>query len=260
MDFPQALKERRAARRLSQLDLALKAGTTQRHVSFIESGRSAPGREMVIRLTESLGLPLRDRNELLLKAGFAPAYPETPLDSDNLAPVMQALQHILTAHEPYPAIIVDRYGDIVAVNAAQRILFDGCAERLRTNSFRAALHPDGMAPRITNFPEWARHVLHNIEAELTRNPDDRLATLHAELASYVPPFRGTAGHLGFAVPLQLSTAHGELRLMTTITSFATAVDVTISELKLEAFLPADRATAVVLQRVAGGETTVRSDK
>jgi transcriptional regulator with XRE-family HTH domain len=250
VDFPHALKERRAALGVSQLDLALKAGTTQRHVSFIESGRSAPGREMVIRLTESLGLPLRDRNELLLKAGYAPAYPETPLDSRDLAPVREALQHILTAHEPYPAIIVDRYGDILAANAAQQILFDGCAEHLRTNSFRVALHPDGMAPRIANFLEWARHVLHNLEAELARNPDERLAALHTELASYVPPARFGPGHLGFAVPLQLTTPHGELSLMTTITRFATAVDVTISELKLEAFLPADPATAAALNRAA----------
>jgi len=246
VDFPQALKERRAARHLSQLDLALKAGTTQRHVSFIESGRSAPGREMVIRLAESLGLGLRDRNDLLLKAGYAPAYPQTPLDSSDLAPVLEALRHILTGHEPYPAIIVDRYGDIVAANAAQHILFDGCAEHLRPNSFRLALHPDGMAPRIANFGEWARHVLHNLEAELDRSPDDRLAALHAELTGYVPAARLTSGHLGFAVPLELSSSRGDLRLMTTIARFATAVDVTVSELKLEAFLPADPATAALL--------------
>jgi transcriptional regulator with XRE-family HTH domain len=250
-DFPHALKERRASRHLSQLDLALKAGTTQRHVSFIESGRSAPGREMVIRLAESLGLPLRERNELLLKAGYAPAYPETPLDSEDLAPVRDALQHILTAHEPYPAIIVDRYGDIVAANAAQEVLFDGCAGPLRVNAFRLALHPDGMAPRIVNFAEWAWHVLDNIEAELIRNPDDRLAELHAELSDYVPPAQVGPGHLGFAVPLQLTTVQGELNLITTITTFATAVDVTLSELKLEAFLPADQVTGAALSRFAG---------
>jgi transcriptional regulator with XRE-family HTH domain len=270
VDFPQALRERRSSRRLSQLDLAIKAGTTQRHLSFIESGRSAPGREMVIRLTESLGLPLRERNELLLKAGYAPAYPETPLDGAALAPVREALQHILTAHEPYPAIVVDRHGDIVAANAAQQVLFDGCAERLRGNAFRLALHPDGMAPRIRNFAEWARHVVNNVAAELARNPDDRLAALHAELTGYVPPARLAPGHLGFAVPLRLGTAHGELNLMTTITTFATAVDVTISELKLEAFLPADPETAAALNRAHGhstgtmagrdGETTARSDK
>jgi transcriptional regulator with XRE-family HTH domain len=248
MDFPAMLKERRVTRRVSQLELALKAGTTQRHLSFIESGRSAPGREMVIRLSESLDLPLRERNELLLTAGYAPAYPETPLDSEDLAPVWQALDHILSAHLPYPAIVIDRYGDIVAVNAAHRILEEDSAQWLRTNAYRLALHPDGMAPRIGNFPEWARHVLRAIEAELGRNPNQRLAALHAELAGYVPPARPAAGHLGFAVPLELRTRQGDLRLMTTITSFATAVDVTISELKLEAFLPADAASTDVLRK------------
>jgi transcriptional regulator with XRE-family HTH domain len=248
VDFPRALKERRAALRLSQLDLALKAGTTQRYLSFIESGRSAPGRDVVIRLGESLGLPLRDRNDLLLKAGYAPAYPETPLGSDDLAPVRDALRHILHAHLPYPAIIVDRYGDIVAANAAQRILVEGTAEHLRANAYRLALHPDGMAPRIANFAEWARHILNNLETALARSPDDRLAALLAELNGYVPPPRDTRGPLGFAVPLELRSSSGTLRLMTTITSFATAVDVTLSELRLEAFLPADQATAAVLMR------------
>ena len=250
MDFPVALKERRAARRLSQLELALLAGTTQRHLSFIESGRSQPGREMVIRLTESLGLPLRERNELLLAAGYAPAYPETALDSPDLAPVLGALRHVLDAHMPYPAIVVDRYGDIVAANAGQRILAYGSAEHVRANAYRLALHPEGMQPRIANFAEWAWHVLNAMTAELNRNPDKRLAALRAELAQYVPPARVAPGHLGFAVPLQLRTPHGELRLMTTITSFATAVDVTVSELKLEAFLPADPATAAALSQRA----------
>ena len=251
VDFPTALKERRAARRLSQLELAVRTGTTQRHLSFIESGRSTPGREMVIRLAESLGLPLRERNELLLKAGYAPAYPETPLDSPGLAPVLDALTHILDAHMPYPAIVIDRYGEIAAANAGLRILADGCAGHLRANAYRLALHPDGMAPRIANFAEWAWHVLNAMAAELARNPDERLAALHTELSQYVPPACLAPGHLGFAVPLELRTPHGELRLMTTITSFATAVDVTISELKLEAFLPADQATAATLIRAAG---------
>ena len=249
MDFAQALKDRRAARRLSQLELALRAGTTQRHLSFIESGRSLPGREMVIRLSESLGLPLRERNKLLLKAGYAPAYPETPLDDAALAPVRAALDHILAAHLPYPAVIVDSYGEITGANAAQRLLFDGCAPDLLVppvNSFRVALHPEGMAPRIANFPEWARHVIEGLRAELDRNPDDRLAALFEELTRYVPAARLAPGHLGFAVPLQLRSPDGDLSLMTTITSFATATDVTISELKLEAFLPADEQTAAIL--------------
>jgi transcriptional regulator with XRE-family HTH domain len=252
VDFPAALKERRAARRLSQLELALLAGTTQRHLSFIESGRSVPGREMVVRLTESLSLPLRERNQLLLAAGYAPAYPETALDSPDLAPVLGALTHILDAHMPYPAIVVDKYGEVVAANAGQRILVDGSAEHVRANAYRLALHPEGMAPRIANFAEWGWHVLNAMTAELNRNPDKRLAALHAELSQYVPEARVAPGHLGFAVPLQLRIPDGELRLMTTITSFATAVDVTVSELKLEAFLPADQATATALSRYAEG--------
>jgi transcriptional regulator with XRE-family HTH domain len=223
MDFPAALKDRRAARRLSQLELAVRAGTTQRHLSFIETGRSAPGRELVVRLTESLGLPLRERNELLLLAGYAPAYPQTALDSPDLAPVLAALTHILDAHLPYPAIVIDKYGQIVAANAGWPILADGCAEHLHGNAYRLALHPDGMAPRVANFAEWARHVLNALAAELARNPDERLAGLYAELRGYVPPARVAPGHLGFAVPLELRTSHGDLRLMTTISTFANAL-------------------------------------
>jgi transcriptional regulator with XRE-family HTH domain len=249
VDFPTALRERRASQRVSQLELALRAGTTQRHLSFIESGRSAPGREIVIRLAEALGLPLRERNDLLLKAGYAPAYPETSLDDRALAPVREALDHILWAHRPYPAIVVDRHGDLVGMNDATDLLFGGCAPELTrppANAYRIALHPDGMAPRIANYAEWARHVLNAISAELARNPDAELAALYDELSGYVPAADLKPGHIGFAVPLRLASPYGELRLMTTITSFATAADVTVSELKLEAFLPADDATAAAL--------------
>lgn len=249
MDFPQALRERRTRRRLSQLELALRAGTTQRHVSFLESARSEPGREMVIRLAESLELPLRERNDLLAAAGYAPAYPQTPLTGPALAPVHTALKHILAAHLPYPAIVIDRHGDLVAANDAFGLLTGGAAPELlepTANVYRLALHPNGMAPRIVNFTEWARHILEGLHAEVLRNPDDQLTDLHAELEQYVPDQPAKPGHLGFAVPLQLRAAEGVLRLMTTITTFATAVDVTIAELKLEAFLPADQATASIL--------------
>jgi transcriptional regulator with XRE-family HTH domain len=249
--FPDTLRERRASRRLSQLELALRAGTTQRYVSFIERGRSVPGRSMVVRLAESLELPLRERNDLLLAAGYAPAYPQTPLDDPALGPVLAALGHILDGHLPYPAIVVDRHGDIVASNAAFELLTEGVSPELLAppiNAYRLALHPRGIAPRIVNFAEWARHVVERLHQESVRNPDDRLAALSTELAAYVPEHALTADHLGFAVPLQLRTSRGELRLMTTVTTFATAVDVTIAELKLEAFLPADPATAALLAR------------
>jgi len=150
---------------------------------------------MVIRLAELLGLPLRERNELLLKAGYAPAYPQTALDSPGLAPLLAALTHVLDAHMPCPAVVIDRYGDIVAANAGQQLLTDGCAGHLHANVYRLALHPDGMAPRIANSADWARHVLNAMTAELDRNPDERLAALHAELSRYVPQPDTGPGHL-----------------------------------------------------------------
>lgn len=250
-DFPGALRQRRASRRLSQLELALRAGTTQRHISFMESGRSVPGRAMVVRLAESLELPLRERNDLLLAAGFAPAYAQSSLDAPALAPILSALEHILAGHLPYPAIVVDRHGEIVATNAAFGWLTEGIDPALLVppiNAYRLALHPRGMAPRIVNFPEWARHVVERLHQESVRNPDQHLAALSAELAAYVPELALGSDHLGFAVPLHLRSSAGELRLLTTVTTFATAVDVTIAELKLEAFLPADQATAALLTR------------
>jgi transcriptional regulator with XRE-family HTH domain len=241
VDFPHALRERRTRRHLSQLDLALRAGTTQRHLSFIESGRSTPGRNIVVRLAESLELPLRERNELLLAAGYAPAYPESSLDDPALAPVRTAIDHILKGHLPYPALVVDRNGDVVAANEALDLITEGADPWLvgpGTNAYRLALHPGGMAPRILNFAEWARHILERI-GDLTE--------LHAELAQYVPELEPSTDHLGFAVPLHLRTSRGTMRLMTTVTTFATAVDVTLAELKLEAFLPVDQATAEILQ-------------
>ncbi|MHC3467415.1 helix-turn-helix domain-containing protein [Streptomyces sp. 7R007] len=245
MDFPGALRERRVRRRLSQLDLALRAGTTQRHLSFIESGRSVPGRNMVVRLAESLELPLRERNELLLAAGYAPVYPERPLDDPALAPVRTAIGHLLRGHLPYPALVVDRGGDVIAANTALDLLTQGAAPHLvgpGTNAYRLALHPDGLAPRIRNLAEWARHILLRL---------DHLPDLRAELAGYVPDLAPSDGALGFAVPLRLASPYGELHLMTTVTTFATAVDVTLAELKLEAFLPADQATADALAAATG---------
>ncbi|MEU9993149.1 helix-turn-helix domain-containing protein [Streptomyces sp. NPDC048045] len=245
MDFPRTLRERRTRRHLSQLDLALRAGTTQRHLSFIESGRSVPGRNMVVRLAESLELPLRERNELLLAAGYAPAYPESQLDDPVLAPVRTAIDHILRGHLPYPALVVDRGGDLIAANAAFDLITEAAAPDLLgpgTNVYRLALHPDGLAPRILNLAEWAHHILARL---------GHLQELRTELAGYVPELEPSAGLLGFAVPLRLQSSHGELRLMTTVTTFATAVDVTLAELKLEAFLPADPATAEALSAAAG---------
>ncbi|GAA3123665.1 helix-turn-helix domain-containing protein [Nonomuraea salmonea] len=239
VDFPQALRSVRQRHRLSQLELALRAGTTQRHLSFLESGRSRPGRSLVVRLGEAMELTLRERNELLLAAGYAPVYPQTPLDDPALEHVRTALRHVLEGHLPYPAIVVDAQHELVLANDAVGLLTEGVAGHLLrppVNVPRLCLHPEGLAPRIANLDQWARHVL------------DRLppGELHDELSAYVPPVEPGPDHVGFAVPVRLRSARGELRLTTTITTFATATDVTVAELKLEAFLPADAATATLL--------------
>jgi transcriptional regulator with XRE-family HTH domain len=249
--FPTELRRWRTARRLSQLELAVRAGTTQRHVSFIEKGRSRPGRNVVMRLAESLDLTLRERNELLLAADFAPAFPESPLDDETLAPVRHALDTILAGHLPYPAIVVRPHGILVAANRAFDLFHEGVDPALLAppvNLFRHALHPDGLARRVRNLPEWGRHITSNLRAQLARSPDPSLEALLAELEGYLPPLPDKIGVLGFAVPLELASPDGDLRLITTLTSFATAADVTLAELRLEAFLPADEPTAEVLRR------------
>lgn len=252
--FGEALRRWRGLRRVSQLELALLAGTTQRHVSFVERGRSVPGRSMVVRLAESLELPLRERNALLLAAGYAPLYSETVLDSDALRAVREALDVVLKGHEPYPAMIVNRAGELLAMNAACEVFFEEVATELLTppvNTRRVALHPAGMAPRVVNFDQWAPHVTESLRRECVRSPDPALEALLVELESYVARVPPAPNPLGLAVPLRLRTEFGELRLITTLTSFVTATDVTLAELRLEAFLPADRESADLLTSVAG---------
>jgi transcriptional regulator with XRE-family HTH domain len=251
--FPDALRRWRMRRRLSQLELAIRAETTQRHVSFIEQGRSRPGRAMAVRLAESLGLSLRERNSLLLAAGYAPVYPETPIDAPVLQPVREAIDHILAGHMPYPALVARPYGEIVAANPAISVLTADAAPTLLEppiNVLRLAVHPDGMAPRVANLAEWGRHITHSLRAQALRSPDPRLDDFIEELECYLPAGELGHDHLGFAVPLRLRSSGGELHLITTLSTFATSVDVTISELHLEAFLPADQDTAQLLQRLA----------
>jgi len=249
--FAAALRQWRSRRRVSQLELARRAATTQRHLSFIESGRSVPGRAMVVRLAEALEVPLRERNALLLAAGYAPAYQETRFDDPQLGPVRTALARILEGHLPYPAVITDRHGELVSANDAFWVLTDGVAPQLLAppvNLARLLLHPHGMAPRIRNLDQWAWHVIDALRQETTRNPNERLEALVTELEGLVPgrPRHPGPEHLGFAVPLWLFAGDGELQLLTTLTHFGTAVDVTVAELRLEAFLPADEATARIL--------------
>jgi transcriptional regulator with XRE-family HTH domain len=251
--FAHELRRWRSARRWSQLELAQRASTTQRHLSYLERGRSRPGRSIVLRLAESMELSLRDRNALLLAAGYAPVFAESSLDGPELQPVRRALDRILDGHLPYPAVIVRPYGELVAANAAVAVLTEGAAEHLLAepvNLLRLALHPDGLARRIENLPEWSRHITEGLRAQALRSPDDRLDAFIDELEGYVPPAPNGPDHLGFAVPLRLRCDEGQLHLITTLTSFVTAVDVTLAELHLEAFLPADEASAEILRRRA----------
>ncbi|WP_369639150.1 helix-turn-helix domain-containing protein [Nocardia sp. JMUB6875] len=248
--FAQQLREWRTRRRLSQLDLAIAAETSQRYLSFLEQGRSHPGRTMVVRLAEVLGLSLRERNGLLLAAGYAPIFPESSLDAPELGAVRFALDTILQGHLPYPAVVTRPFGVLVAANPGFALLTEGCAPELLEaplNVLRLALHPDGLGRRVLNMPEWGRHVTDSLRNRAGRSPDPALDDLIAELEGYLPPVDPGPGHLGFAVPLRLTSEVGELRLITTITSFATATDITLSELHLEAFLPADQATADYLR-------------
>lgn len=256
--FAQQLRHWRTQRHVSQLDLAIRADTSQRYLSFLEQGRSRPGRTMVVRLAESLGLSLRERNALLLAAGYAPIFPESDLDTPELGPVRTALERILDGHLPYPAVVTRPYGRLVAANTAFDILTEGAAAELITapiNVLRLALHPDGLARRVQNLPEWGRHVTESLRGKALRSPDTQLDEFIAELESYLPEATLGPDHLGFAVPLRLSSPDGELRLITTITSFATAVDITLSELHLEAFLPADDQTAEILRHRADQRQT-----
>lgn len=246
------LRRWRDTRRMSQLELATRAGTTQRHLSFVETGRSLPGRPLVLRLAESLELSLRERNALLTAAGLAPAFAETSLDDPRLGPVRQALHQVLAGHMPYPAIVAGPLGEIVAANEAITVLTEGAAPELLIspmNIWRLALHPNGMGARVENLDVWGRHILEGLRAQSLRHPDPRLNELIMELNGYLPaappPDRN---YLGFAVPLQLRTTDGVLHLLTTLTSFATAVDVTLAELHLEAWLPADQTTADILRQ------------
>ena len=247
--FAGELRRWRSLRRWSQLDLAIRAGTTQRHLSFIEPGRSRPGRAMVVRLAESLELSLRERNALLASAGYAPVFPESPLGDDTLRPIRHALDLVMEGHMPYPAVIVRPYGVMVAANSALEVFTDGASAELLeppVNVLRLALHPDGMASRVENLDDWGRHIIENLRGQARRSPDQRLDELLAKLESYVPAGAPGPDHLGFAVPLRLRCEEGELRLITTLTSLATAADVTLAELQLEAFLPADDVTARIL--------------
>jgi transcriptional regulator with XRE-family HTH domain len=256
------LRAWRRRRRLSQLDLALEAGISTRHLSFVETGRAKPSAAMVLRLADQLDIPLRERNELLLAAGYAPAYGSRGLDEPIMDSVREALDRLLAGHEPYPALAVDRHWGMVATNRAVSLLTDGIAEHLLeppVNVLRLALHPEGIAPRIANFAQWRAHLLDRLGREAVRSGDPALAALHDELAAYPIPEgepRGPAidpDAAEIAIPLRIRHGDQELTFISTVTTFGTAVDVTVAELSIESFFPADAATAELLRAAAAAQ-------
>ncbi len=247
------LRDWRQRRRLSQLDLALEAGVSTRHLSFVETGRSKPSADMVLHLADRLEVPLRERNRLLLAAGYAPEFEARSLDDPELAPIRDALGHVLAGHEPYPAIAVDRGWNLVASNSALGPLLEGVADELLqppVNCMRLSLHPDGLARRIINLGEWRGHLLHRLERQATLTGDPTLSGLLDEVGAYPAPDRdgdGPPPSGDVMVRLRLSAPdRGELSFFSTVTTFGTAVDITVSELSIEAFFPADAATAEAL--------------
>jgi transcriptional regulator with XRE-family HTH domain len=248
------LREWRQRRRMSQLDLALDAEISARHLSFLETGRSQPSRDMILKLAERLDLPLRERNILLNAAGFAPVFPERALGDPELGAARQAVDLVVRGHEPYPALAVDRHWTMVMANAAVASLLAGIdAGLLRppVNVLRLSLHPDGLAPRIVNLGEWRAHLFERLRQQIDLTADPVLVALKGELEAYPAPERAGAAsavdYAGIVVPLQLASEAGILSFFSTTTVFGTPVDVTLSELAIESFFPADAKTAGILQ-------------
>lgn len=253
--FGEHLRDWRLRRRMSQMDLAHEAEISTRHLSFVETGRSAPSREMVLRLAERLEVPLRERNALLVAAGYAPMYRERPLDDPALAAAKEAVQLILRSHEPYPALAIDRHWNLLAHNAVLPHLLAGLPEALLqppVNVLRLSLHPQGLAPRIVNLGQWRHHLFERLRQQIQATGDRTLQALEQELRGY-PMAEGEdetrldGEVLGIAVPLRIRTPGGVLNLISTTTIFGTPVDVTLQELALETFFPADAFTTDALR-------------
>ncbi|MEW2070188.1 helix-turn-helix transcriptional regulator [Streptomyces sp. NPDC007346] len=246
----------REQRRISQLDLALRADSSARHISFIETGRSRPSEDMVLRLAEQLDIPVRERNALLVVAGYAPRYAQTPLDDPAMASVHEGLERLLAGYEPYPALVVDGRYDVVAANRGIALLMEGVAEELLApplNAMRVTLHPAGLAPRILNLPEWRADLLAQMERQIALVRSPELRALYEEVAAYPVPDRGAAGVRAgertpsFALPLVIEHGDRVLSFIASIATFNTPMDVTVAELAIETFLPADPETAAYLR-------------
>ncbi|WP_460070945.1 helix-turn-helix domain-containing protein [Streptomyces sp. YKOK-I1] len=249
------LRAWRERRRVSQLELALRAGSSARHISFVETGRSRPSEEMVLRLAEHLEVPVRERNALLLAAGYAPRYPETPLDDPALDALRAGLERLIQGYEPYPALVVDARYDVVAANRGIAMLLEGLPESLLApplNAMRLTLHPRGLAPRIRNLPEWRGHLLAQMERQIALHRSAPLRALYEEVAAYpVPEGSGRTAEPAepvpyFALPMQIEHAGRTLSFISSISTFNTPMDVTVAELAVETLLPADPATVKYL--------------
>ena len=243
------IREWRQRRRLSQLDLAIAANVSSRHLSFVETGRSRPTSEMILHLAEHLEVPLRDRNALLLAGGFAPAYPERGLAEPELQAVRNALKRVLDGHEPYPAAVVNRWWELVDANAGIARFTGGVSPELLAppvNVLRLSLHPDGMAPRIANLPEWRAHLLARLHRQAEATGDHRLISLHEELSAYPGGLGRPPGPAEVVVPLRYRTRQAELSFLSITAVIGTPMDVTVEELAIESFYPADDQTAAAL--------------
>jgi transcriptional regulator with XRE-family HTH domain len=256
------LREWRQRRRLSQLDLALEAEISTKHLSFVETGRATPSRDMVLHLAERLDVPLRERNLLLLSAGYAPVFSERSLEDPALGAARKAVGLVLAGHEPYPALAIDRYWTLINANKAVAPLLAGVDASLLqppVNVLRLSLHPDGLAPRIVNLHEWRAHLLERLRHQIDVTADAILVDLLAELRGLPAP-QARAGvkpdkaadYAGIAIPFRLATDAGVLSFFSTTTVFGTPVDVTLSELALESFFPADAETAERLRAAQMG--------
>ena len=246
------LRQWRERRRVTQLDLALEAGISARHLSFVETGRSKPGRDMLLRVLEQLKVPFREQNRLLLAAGHAPAFPERSLDDPDLAPVREALDVILSGHEPYPAVAVDRIWNVVSANSTMLALtesveIDPALLEPPVNVMRVGLHPRGLGPLFVNLRDWHAHWLKRLDRQLAATGDEQLAALIDEVAGYpVPEPDGVPDIAGSEMlgPVKVRTPDGgELSFFGMFASFDTPFEVTTSELAIEFLFPADRATA-----------------
>ncbi|MEV7194722.1 helix-turn-helix transcriptional regulator [Streptomyces sp. NPDC093510] len=246
----------RERRRVSQLELALRADSSARHISFVETGRSRPSEEFLLRIADHLDVPVRDRNSLLLAAGYAPRFRETSLDDPAMGTLREGLEQLLAGYEPYPALVVDARYDVVAANRGITMMLGGIPDHLLApplNAMRLTLHPEGLAPRIRNLREWRGHLLHQMERQIALQRSDALRAVYEEVAAYpvadpgVDAFEAGAEVPYFALPLRIEHDGHVLSFISSISTFNTPMDVTVAELAIETLLPADPATSKYLQ-------------